>query len=86
MELCRADDDRIRRLLDDQFLLQPLSGVMCVPLDPVDSQDGKENVSLNTRPSAGGDKPAGDVAEESPGAVGIRAGGVRDVDNGVYVS
>jgi hypothetical protein len=85
MEGCRPHNDRVRRLLDDQFFLQPLPGVMCIPADPVDSQDGQENVSPNTRLSAGGDKPAGDGAEESPGAYGIRAGRVRHVDNGVYV-
>jgi hypothetical protein len=85
MEGCRLDNHVIRRLLGDQFLLQPLSGVMCVPADPVDSQDGEENVSPNTRLSAGGDKPAGDGAEESPGAFGVRAGRVCHVDDGVYV-
>jgi hypothetical protein len=41
-------------------------------------------VSLNTRLSARGGEPAGDGAEESAGALGIGAGRVRDVDNGVY--
>jgi len=62
-----------------------VTGRPCIPADPVDSQDGQENVSPNTRLSAGGDKPAGDGAEESPGAFGIRAGRVRHVDDGVYV-
>jgi hypothetical protein len=84
MEGCRTDDHRVRRVLDDQFFLQPLPGVMRVPGDPVDSQDGQEDVSLNTRLSARGGEPAGDGAEESAGALGIGAGRVRDVDNGVY--